>query len=266
MTEEQPERLSPDGHYRWDGNKWQPTAGAGATGHPKGIATIWVVLSLVLCFPVGFVFIFLSRWTKKTKLIVAGVCGALLLLGVISVATAPKTTTNTAVTPSPTALSASAQAAADQASADAAAAAKAAADKAAADKAAADKAAADKAAADKAAADKAAAAAAAPPMTAQQQNAARSAQQYLSISGFSRQGLIDQLSSSAGDGYSVQDATVAVDSLTVNWNAEAVKSAKQYLSISAFSCNGLIQQLDSSAGDKYTVAQATYGAQQAGAC
>jgi len=86
------------------------------------------------------------------------------------------------------------------------------------------------------------------------------------MSGFSRQGLIDQLSSSAGSGYSVADATAAVDSLNADWNAEAVKSAKQYLAMSGFSCQGLIGQLDSSAGDKYTVAQATYGAQQAGAC
>ena len=94
----------------------------------------------------------------------------------------------------------------------------------------------------------------------------REARQYLAISGFSRQGLIDQLSSSAGSGYSVADATVAVDSLNADWNAEAVKSAKQYLAISGFSCTNLIEQLHSSAGDKYTVAQATYGAQQAGAC
>jgi len=104
-------------------------------------------------------------------------------------------------------------------------------------------------------------------MTNTQQNAARAAQQYLSFSGFSRQGLIDQLSSSAGDKYSVQDATAAVDSLTkVDWNAEAAQSAKAYMKISPFSCSGLTDQLDSSAGDKYTVAQATYGAQQAGAC
>ncbi len=105
-----------------------------------------------------------------------------------------------------------------------------------------------------------------PTLTNQQQNAARSARQYLNMTAFSRQGLIDQLSSSAGDGYAVQDATIAVDSLNVDWNAEAVQSAKQYLKMSPFSCNGLIQQLDSSAGEKFTVAQATYGAQQAGAC
>ena len=99
-----------------------------------------------------------------------------------------------------------------------------------------------------------------------QKNAIRSAKQYLSIKGFSRDGLIRQLSSAAGNGYEVADATVAVDSLNVNWNEEAVKSAKQYLSIMGFSCDGLIQQLSSSAGDGYTESQASYGARQAGAC
>lgn len=103
-------------------------------------------------------------------------------------------------------------------------------------------------------------------LTASQKNAVRSATQYLSLQGFSRDGLIQQLSSSYGDGYGVADATVAVDSMNVDWNKEAVESAKQYLSMQGFSCNGLIQQLSSSYGDKYTVTQATYGAQQAGAC
>lgn len=103
-------------------------------------------------------------------------------------------------------------------------------------------------------------------LTAQQKNAVRSAKQYLSIAGFSRDGLIQQLSSDAGDGYSVLDATAAVDSLSVDWNENAARSARQYLSISGFSCKGLITQLSSSAGDKYTVDQATYGARQAGAC
>ena len=103
-------------------------------------------------------------------------------------------------------------------------------------------------------------------LTGPQKNAVRSAKQYLGMSGFSRDGLIRQLSSSAGDGYSVADATVAVDSLNNDWNKEAVRSAKQYLDMSGFSCKGLIKQLSSSAGDRYTVSQATYGAKQAGAC
>ena len=99
-----------------------------------------------------------------------------------------------------------------------------------------------------------------------QKNAARSAKDYLKISGFSRQGLIDQLSSSVADGYSEEDATAAVDSLDVDWNENAVKSAKNYLQISGFSCQGLIEQLSSNAGDKYTEDQAKHGAQKAGAC
>jgi hypothetical protein len=86
------------------------------------------------------------------------------------------------------------------------------------------------------------------------------------MSGFSRAGLIQQLSSDAGDGYSVSDATAAVESLSVDWNENAARSARDYLDMTGFSCQGLIQQLSSSAGDKYTVAQATYGARQAGAC
>lgn len=103
-------------------------------------------------------------------------------------------------------------------------------------------------------------------LTGPQKNAVKSAKQYLSISGFSRNGLIEQLSSESGDGYRVADATVAVDSLNVDWDKQAARSAKQYLGISGFSCKGLIQQLSSSAGDKYTESQASYGAKQAGAC
>jgi hypothetical protein len=103
-------------------------------------------------------------------------------------------------------------------------------------------------------------------LTGPQNNAVRSAKHYLSMAGFSRDGLIEQLSSDYGDGYEVADATVAVDSLKIDWNEQAVRSAKQYLNMMGFSCKGLIEQLSSSAGDKYTKSQATYGARQAGAC
>lgn len=105
-----------------------------------------------------------------------------------------------------------------------------------------------------------------PSLTLQQRNAVRSAENYLSFAGFSRKGLINQLSSSYGDGYEKADATVAVDSLNVDWNEQAAKSAQQYLEMSGFSCKGLINQLSSQAGDKYTKDEATYGAKQAGAC
>ena len=44
-------------------------------------------------------------------------------------------------------------------------------------------------------------------LTRPQENAVRSAKQYLIVSGFSCRGLIQQLSSSAGDGYTVSQAT-----------------------------------------------------------
>ncbi|UYH52287.1 Ltp family lipoprotein [Candidatus Kirkpatrickella diaphorinae] len=97
-------------------------------------------------------------------------------------------------------------------------------------------------------------------------NAARSAKQYIAISGFSRRGLIEQLSSDVGNGYDIDDATRAVDSLHIDWNAQAVRSAKLYLKLTGFSCKGLIQQLSSSAGDRYTPSEAAYGAKQVGAC
>jgi len=103
-------------------------------------------------------------------------------------------------------------------------------------------------------------------LTRPQRNAARSATAYLNMSGFSRRGLIQQLSSDAGDKFSVEDATAAVDSLNVDWNTQAARSAAAYLNMSGFSCQGLIQQLSSDAGDKYTNGQATYGATQAGIC
>lgn len=103
-------------------------------------------------------------------------------------------------------------------------------------------------------------------LTTPQKNAVRSARQYLSFAGFSRNGLIEQLSSDAGDGYKVADATVAVDSLKVDWNKQAARSAQNYVDMTGFSCKDLIQQLSSSAGDRYTKSEATYGAKAVGVC
>ena len=101
----------------------------------------------------------------------------------------------------------------------------------------------------------------------QEENAIRGAKQYLALgSGFSQAGLIQQLSSSAGSGYPLAIATAAVDSLNVDWNAQAVLAAKAYLRTSSFSCSGMVQQLDSSAGSQFTEAQAQYAATAVGLC
>ena len=110
------------------------------------------------------------------------------------------------------------------------------------------------------------AAPAAPAPTAGQQQALTSAQGYLSDGqGFSKAGLLDQLTSSAGEGFSMADAKWAIRHAHPDWNAQAVISAKGYMSDGqGFSRQGLIDQLSSSAGEGFTVAQATYAADQVG--
>jgi hypothetical protein len=81
---------------------------------------------------------------------------------------------------------------------------------------------------------------------------------------FSRKGLIKQLSSTAGDGYTAEQATYAVDHVNADWNEQAARAAKSYLETMPFSRAEMIQQLSSPAGDGFTVQQATYGAKQAG--
>lgn len=103
-----------------------------------------------------------------------------------------------------------------------------------------------------------------PDMTSGQRNALRSAESYLSTAPFSRKGLIQQLSSDAGDGYAVKDARFAADNVEVSWKQQAAKAAKNYLEISGFSRQGLIQQLSSDAGDGYTRKQAVFGVNKAG--
>lgn len=105
-----------------------------------------------------------------------------------------------------------------------------------------------------------------PSLTPSQQQAVRSAESYLDFTAFSRLGLIDQLSSEFGGQFPLDDATVAVDSLTIDWNEQAAQSAQSYLDFTGFSCQGLIDQLSSEFGGQFSVEQATYGATQAGIC
>jgi hypothetical protein len=87
----------------------------------------------------------------------------------------------------------------------------------------------------------------APEMTSGQKNALESARGYVDMSGFSKRGLIKQLSSSAGDGYSKADATFAANNADADWKAEAVESAQNHLDMGGFSEQALIEQLSSAA-------------------
>lgn len=100
----------------------------------------------------------------------------------------------------------------------------------------------------------------------QVEQARAAAQSYLGLKGFSYDGLVTQLSSDYGDKFPKDVATQAVDSLSIDWNAQAAKAAESYLAFQPFSCAALITQLSAEYGDRFTVAQATYGAHQTNAC
>jgi len=97
-----------------------------------------------------------------------------------------------------------------------------------------------------------------PPMTKSQEQAVRSAQNYLDFTAFSKTGLIKQLKY---EGFSTKDATFAVEHIKVNWNEQAAKKAQEYLDLTSFSRSGLIKQLKY---EGFTQKQAEYGAKAVG--
>jgi hypothetical protein len=94
--------------------------------------------------------------------------------------------------------------------------------------------------------------------TVSQQNALKSATNYLSVLAFSRSGLIDQLKH---EGFNEADAIFGVDALDADWNAQAAYQAAKYLLVSAFSHSGLVTQL---LHEGYSQEQAEYGVSTTG--
>lgn len=86
----------------------------------------------------------------------------------------------------------------------------------------------------------------------EEQNALRSALDYLDFTSFSYSGLVDQLEY---EGYSTEAATYAADNCGADWNEQALQTALDYLDYSAFSYTGLIDQLEY---EGFTSNQATY--------
>jgi hypothetical protein len=107
---------------------------------------------------------------------------------------------------------------------------------------------------------------AAPALTASQAQAVQAAQGYLALgTGFSYEGLLKQLTSSYGSGFSAADATFAINYLKPDWDQQAVEAAKGYLALgTGFSRDSLIQQLTSSDGSGFTQSQADYAVTQVG--
>jgi hypothetical protein len=93
-----------------------------------------------------------------------------------------------------------------------------------------------------------------------QDEAVTVATEYLELTGFSRDGLVDQLA--AAEGFPVDLASSAVDSLDVDWNEQAVRSATQHLEGEQMTRSELVQLLTSEYG-QYTPMQAEYAADRA---
>lgn len=105
----------------------------------------------------------------------------------------------------------------------------------------------------------------APALSTAEQQAVEAAQNYLALgSGFSKYSLFQQLTSSAGSGFSAADANFAISYLNPDWDAQAVEAAKGYLALGGFSHDSLIQQLTSDAGSGFTLAQAEYAVAKVG--
>ena len=105
-----------------------------------------------------------------------------------------------------------------------------------------------------------------PQVTTSQAQALGAAQDYFDAGmHFSRQGLIEQLSSEYGSGFSVADATFAADHCGADWNEQAAGAAQDYLDAGMhFSREGMIEQLSSAYGSQFTKAQAEFGASAVG--
>lgn len=103
-------------------------------------------------------------------------------------------------------------------------------------------------------------------LTASQQHAVRVATSHLDGTSYSRQGLIEQLSAPHGQQFAVADATVAVDSLRIDWNAQAARSAAAHVGTNGFTCQELIDRLSSEHGEQFTPEQARFGAAHVGVC
>jgi hypothetical protein len=93
-----------------------------------------------------------------------------------------------------------------------------------------------------------------PKLSFEGQQAAKTAQSYLSYKAFSKTGLIEQLEY---EGFPKSVASAAVNSMVVDWNEQAYQSGKSYLDYSSFSKSGLISQLEF---EGFTTAQARQAA------
>ena len=89
--------------------------------------------------------------------------------------------------------------------------------------------------------------------------AVQTAESYIEMMGFSREGLIEQLEY---EGFSHSEAVYGADHINADWNSMALRKAWEYLRVAAFSRSGLIEQLEF---EGFTHEQAVFGVDNCGA-
>lgn len=98
-----------------------------------------------------------------------------------------------------------------------------------------------------------------PALTTTQQKAAERARSLSQLGHRSRAALIHDLTrDNPDDGFSVDDATAAVDSLSLDWNQRALDLIQGLVDYGGYSRDGLMQFLTSPDGGQYTASQAAY--------
>ena len=91
------------------------------------------------------------------------------------------------------------------------------------------------------------------------QNALTKGLSYARNLHMSKKAVYDQLTSSYGEGFSVDAAQYAIDNMTgVDWNANALEKAKQYYYNMSMSKSAVYDQLTSEYGEQFTASQAQY--------
>lgn len=89
-------------------------------------------------------------------------------------------------------------------------------------------------------------------------NALRKAESYAKTMYMSKAGIYDQLTSSAGEGFTPEAAQYAIDTIQWDWNANALKKAESYQESMAMSPSAIYDQLVSEYGEKFTPEEAQY--------
>lgn len=74
----------------------------------------------------------------------------------------------------------------------------------------------------------------------------------------SKAGLLDQLTSPAGEQLSAAAGQYAVDNVKADWNANALGKARTYQTTMSMSTTAIREQLTSSAGEKFLPSEAGY--------